>query len=407
MKRRIVFGVSVLITIITATVLYFVTPVLAESYVQATDNLTTVAADKVVDGAVFVAGENVTVAGTVKGDVYCTGRNVMISGTVEGDILCASAGSIVISGTVDGSIRVASPNVTLRGKIAKNASIAAQNAIIEKEAIIGGDIVAGGTDITMAGVVGRDARIGADQLTIIGMIGRNIDTQVTTLRVENTAKIAGNLQYWSVDEATVQQGVVAGETHRYIPEDARQSRLMDASMPAAFVTGIFVVVVSLCVVALVVVALFPRYVRETTAYSWSAVWLPLLVGLSALFAGLPLILLLFLSVVGIPAAILLAVLYALALLVAMPLASYYVGRWMLEGRSKNMFLAAIIGAVVVGIVCSIPLIGIITTLAVFSTGLGMAILRVGAQFEQRPAYIDTGSQAAAKTTPSKAHTKKA
>lgn len=367
---------------------YFTLPVFAETYVNTTDNAATLAAEKTVDGSAFMAGDDITVAGTVKGDLYCAGRNIYISGTIEGDVLCA-ANTVAITGVVQGDVRAAGLNVIIRGNVTKNTTLFGQNVLVEHSANIGGDIVVGGANVTISGMVGRDAFVGASVLTIDGTIGRHVDSQATTLQVADTAKIGGNLRYWSESEATIRHGVVAGTTHWYALSDTA-TQTPSSQTAAQLASGIVVAIVFLLGLTLFMVLIMPNYVRTATAFAWNRIWLPMVVGFSAIFAGLPVIFIFLISIIGIPIAVLLAAAYGLAVLLAAPLVAYYVGRWMLEGRSQHMFLAALLGSLVVGAACMIPFIGFVGMLVVFSVGLGMIILQFSHEFKQKPVYTDTG-----------------
>ena len=70
---------AVALTTLTAGLLAI--PALAEGYVN-TSNASQVMAGQEVDGSAYLAGNSVTMSGTVKGDLYCAGNTITITGTV-------------------------------------------------------------------------------------------------------------------------------------------------------------------------------------------------------------------------------------------------------------------------------------------------------------------------------------
>lgn len=360
------------------------TPVVAESLVQASEGLSTVSRDTVVDGAAFVGGDAVVIDGTVKGDLFCAGNTVTINGTIEGDVLCGG-NAVTIAGIVQGDIRVAGNTVTLKGDIRGNATVAGNNIVTDSSLKIGRDLTVGASNVTLAGTIGRDVRVGAGNFMLQGTVNRNVDGAASTLTIANGARVGGNLTYASDRDGSIADGTVAGTVQRQQPSASDRV----SSPQSAFVlymTVVFFMAVLFVVFVLFVALVMPRYVRAAAAdYTTpQSILKAAAVGLATLFAILPVTLMAFLSGIGVGVGIFLLGLYFVALMLSGVLAAYRLGVFMLSGRSTNIFAQAMIGAAALTVLAIIPFIGFLTVIAAGSIGLGMVVLSLASQYAGHP-----------------------
>lgn len=363
------------VAIAAVAVFLWAAPVLATAKVATSENgVVGVASGETVDGAAFLAGKTVTIAGTVNGDVYCAAETVHIFGTVEGDVMCG-ASNLTIEGTVNGDVRVAGSSVIVRGAISGSLTAAAGTIVVDKGAVVQRDALLAASSVRVDGTIERDVRVGGDAVEILGVVGRHVDGGVTNLVVSESAKVGGDVQYWSKSQAIVHEGTVAGKTIQHEPIDHETNPTAAQSLMTV-VSGI----VFLTILTLGLVLLAPRSVRGATALSLPKLGLSALIGLGAFFIALPLLIILAITVVGLPLALLALVGYVVLFVVALPLVAYYIGRWMLEGRTSSMLLHAIAGGLVLGIVTAIPYIGGFAWLIALVTGMGMAIYSLRYQF---------------------------
>lgn len=348
-------------------------PAFASAFASASDKLTTVAKEQVVDGAVYLAGETVAVAGTVKGDVYCAGRNVTVSGTVEGDVLCAGQ-DVTIEGTVKGDVRAAGATVLLKGAVEGSVSFMGATITTDSASKIGRDAFVAANSVNLSGTVGRDAMLGGSRVVLSGVVGRDVSGQVTTLQAAQTAKIGGNLTYVSDYDASVPGGVVAGKVQRTpIAEHegrfGRSSNTISGLLLAALVAVLLFVALTL-----LVVLILPKYAHRVSDVSNAKQFaIYFLIGLASVVVTPVLIMLLMISVIGIYAALALGVAFVLALIVGGPLVAYRFGRFMLSD-TQGKLAAALVGATVLGILGIVPFIGWMIMFVSVVAGLGMVIL---------------------------------
>lgn len=358
-------------------------PVFAEALTIASEKLTSVAKDQIVDGSAYLAGDTVTVAGTVKGDVFCAGNTVTISGIVEGDVLCAGQ-KISIDGTVHGDVRLAGVEVFVKGTIDGSATLAGATITTDASSKIGKDMTAAGNQLSLSGAVGRDAALGGTDISVGGTIGRDVSSDVSQLRVASSAKIGGNFTYASDVESSIPSGSVSGKiTHNASTGSIFNRKKAD---PNAMILFAVLAIASFIILASLVTLILPRYIqRVSNVPSLKSFGLFFLVGLATFMVTPIIILLLMISAVGVYAAIALSVAMVLIVLLSGVPVAFSLGRFMLAGRRSNALLNAALGATVLGILCVIPFVGVTVGIVAVLVGVGMLILGMKTQYETESA----------------------
>lgn len=322
-----------------------------------------------VDSSLWASGRNIDIAGEVNGDVFCAGMHVSVSGTVKGDVICA-AQTINITGTVEGDVRLAAQTVTIGGDVRQNASLASQTFTLAGDGRVGQDLSAAANDVIINGAVGRDVAMAGATLSINSQIGRNVKAESPDVVLQENARVGGNLSYTSKQDAEIRDGAqVTGSTNRSEPEQKPES-------DTVLVSGVGVmlyVIASLMILSLALILLFPGAVREVTGYALAAPLRVFLYGLLAMFAVPAVLIILAVTILGIPLALLLLLVWLLILWLAGPTFSYYLGRLLLQSRSNNPFLAMVLGAFIVLVLFFIPILGWMLWLFAMIMGTGMLL----------------------------------
>jgi len=348
----------------------------------------TVGKNETIDHSLFVAGETVQIDGTIKGDLFCAGQAITVTGTVEGDVLCAGM-NVTVNGDVKGDVRLAGQSVSLAGSVGKNASLAGNTLTVASGAKIGGDLQTAGNVSAISGEIARDADLAGANLTINGMIGRDLQTAGENLTMQSSARVKGNVTYYSNNQLHREAGAeISGKITRKDPP----ANHVEKPNP---VPGIIMSFLGLLALGYVLLALFPRKLRELTDY---ALLKPGRTALTGLIAGILVpvaIITSFVTIIGYMAGIVLLFVWILVMMLAYVFASYYAGRLVLMRTSASPFLALFVGVVIVSLLMLIPIINVLTVLAVALFGGGMVVEEVIRQFK-RPAYQSLTHPAPAK-----------
>lgn len=314
-----------------------------------------VAADDSRAGGTIVVGETET----VQGDLRAFGGSVVVYGTVTGDVQ-AFAGDVVVAGSVGGNVQAFAGSVTITGTVDGSVQGAGGRVTVADGATVDGDLEVGAGSILVAGTVNGDAKLGAETITLAP-----------------TAVVNGDLAY----DGTLHQqpgSTVTGQVVR----DERIGVQFGPTMPRipAIVGDIYTLLVNL-VVGAVLLALFPRFtgtvsrrVREDALRSG-------LLGLAAGIGGAILVLLLAITIVGIPLALVLAAFLGLTGWTGSILGQYAVGDYVLRRAGReDRWLALVAGLVGFAVLRFVPVLGGLATAIAGLLGFGAVVAALYARY---------------------------
>lgn len=375
-KYRILLAALVIVSV---SVFSYVGIASAHSF--RTGNSVVIGSGQKVQDTLFAGGNSIDIAGEVFGDVFCAGQTITINGTVHGDVICAGQ-TVNITGKVDGDVRLAGQNVTVNGNITGNATIAGQSFNLSSAAVIGNDLSVGSADATLNGTIGRDLAAGSGTLLITNKIGRNIKGSVEHLKLSDTARVAGSIDYTSNNELEKSPGaVVGGKVTRTTPQKADQSQNAFWSFKLGwFIYWFFAMLVTAMALAL----LFPRILQNVTSQAIPSPWRALFAGFVASIVVPIILVALAITVIGLPIMLVLAMTWAVIAILSGPIFGYYLGRNILKS-SRQPLLYMLVGASLLLVLYFIPIIGLFAFLFAYWAGSGMVVLELFHK-TPRPAY---------------------
>lgn len=325
----------------------------------------------------FAAGNTVLVLGTINGDLYSAGGNVTVKGTVNGDVL-AAGGTLAISGDVTQDVRVAGGNINITGKIDRNLTVVGGNVDIADSAEIAKSVTLAGGQIILNAPVGRDINFAAGTLTLNNTVGGDVTGFVGDLILMPQTKIAGNLTYTGSNKATIESGAqVAGKTiyHQTTPQ---QARAQDTGKKTAF--GVLAILtwikiisfISTVIVGFLLIKLLPVYTKTLGETIFSRLWANLGLGLVTLIVMPVILILIFITIIGIPLSLVIFAAYLILLYLAKIFVVITFGQRLVRLVSKEagMLLGLIIGALVYELLSYITPLNIIMAVLTYSIGLG-------------------------------------
>ena len=295
--------------------------------------------DDVQDEDAYVLADTARIAGVVDGDLVIAAGNLTISGVVTGDVLIASSGSLVISGEVQGAVRGFAREVVIEetGTVGDDLAVAA--VTIDVRGAVGRDAIVFGGKLTLTGSIFRDLHGRFVKGDLNGAVGRNVDVATGSLDVGPRAMVDGSLLYRSNRNADVDPAaVVAGQFERLSP---RPSFFVDVWWTLATILGIFAFVFT----GLLLLWLLPGTTSLAVLAIVGRPWRTLMFGLGVLVL-VPVVVVGFaVSLVGVPVAALLAVLYLLAFFFG-PIPAVTALGTRLPGGRGSVYGAFIVGALV-------------------------------------------------------------
>jgi cytoskeletal protein CcmA (bactofilin family) len=143
-----------------------------------TGNTVTIAAGETVSNDLYAFAGTVRVDGTIDGDLVASGGLVDVTGTVTGDVL-AAGGSVNITGTVGGDARIAGGTLTVGGAIKEDLLATGGQLTVTSSGTVGEDLIAGTGQLTIDGAVAGNVLARTGTYSKAGTIGGTEDVTLT------------------------------------------------------------------------------------------------------------------------------------------------------------------------------------------------------------------------------------
>ncbi|MGM0591803.1 MAG: polymer-forming cytoskeletal protein [Halobacteriota archaeon] len=333
-----------LVLLLVAVVLFGSLPAIASAQsTERTGGVVVVEADETVPGDLNAVGGTVVVRGTVDGNVEATAGTVVVEGTIGGD-LEAVAGSIVIEGTVDGDVGAAGGSVLVR-----------------EQAEIGGTLEAAAGSTRLEGTVGGDARLAGEEVVIAetAVVDGNVEYDAETFTASPDATVGGTVtqtEDLSIDVAPAFT----------VPGD------FEGPTVPTFPSGIFAaygLLVNL-VLGVILLVVAPTFGDRVSTLGRTDTVKSGIVGVLEV-VGIPIgLLLLFVTIVGIPLSLAGFVLFALLLWITQVYGALVVGTWLLSlAGTENLWGALVLGVVLLAVLAVVPF-GSVVQFFILAIGLG-------------------------------------
>ncbi|MBN8580925.1 MAG: polymer-forming cytoskeletal protein [Anaerolineae bacterium] len=403
-------------------------------------------AGEVIEDDLYVSAGDFTLDGTVKGDLVVVGELIVINGTVEGDLI-AAANTIVIEGTVLDDVRIAGAALQLGENAVIGGDVIAAGASMEAKpgSSISNDMIYAGAQALLEGSIGRNLLVGAGGLELNGEVagdatievgdveeaGPSPSTYITDTRIAvpnvapglviaEGAKIKGSFTYTQSQDINIPAGTVEGKVTRNEPvvnADVEIAPPTTGELAASWIFDLFRTIATLLLFGFLLAWLAPAFIKGLSeklqtqpvpSFGWGVVayaafFFTLLLIVVAMIVGG--ILFGIISLGGVTATIIwVGILAIFALIVAFvlftgfgaqALAAWISGKWLL-GRfnpalAEHRFWPLLLGAVLVGLLVSLPGLGWLFGFLIMLFGLG-ALWLWGRDRMSKPAPVVVVSQ---------------
>ncbi len=361
-----------LVAIAALSVFLATTSVAGAAIIKTGDQPSTAASERIADD-LYMAGGNVTSAGSVTGDLTAVGGNVLVSGAVSGDV-AAGGGNVTVLGNVGDDLRAGGGTIVLNGRIAGDLVVGGGQVTISGPGV-GGDVVWGGGMLRIDAPVTGDLTLGGGEVYINSPIQGSIKFTGEKLTLGAGAVITGTLTYSTPKEAVIEDGAVVNGETVYTPTKQDSKKMAMGILSLVFLGKMLAAFAC----ALVVGLIFNRYVREVTANAGSRPLLELGRGFLALIALPAASIVLLVTVLGIPLGLLGLVVFVGMLILVSIITPIVLGslvyRFFTKRDYEVTWLSILIGVIVYTVLGLIPFVGWILCFAAFLITLG-AMIRI-------------------------------
>lgn len=321
-----------------------------------------------VDDDLLLTGDVAEIEGTVNGDVFAFARTVTVKGTINGNLVAAGT-YIEIRGTVTGSAYLAAENLHISGKVDRSLVTAASGTMVTGTGTVGRTWMAAADRIQHEGTVGRALWAAAGNLEIKGRVGQELKAGVRQFSLRDGAVVEGPVEYWSGRPGTFAPGIRSGEITFHETREEWQTPHFGSNN--AWHLFRFV---GFLLAGLLILALIPGVRRSFPAVVTDKPWQAPLAGFLALLAIPVGLVVLLLTVVGIPLSFLGMLALPVVLYVSQVLVAWAVGQLLAERvdfmQGWGWPLVFLTGAVLTSLVTMVPGIGALAGFLFICYGLG-------------------------------------
>lgn len=335
----------------------------------------------------YLAGERVIVSADVNGDLILAAGSASIDGQVSGDVM-AAAGEIILTAELADDLRVAGGDISLCGAITGDAVLAGGDIDICADTIVGNNLWIAAGDATLNGTVENDLTIKGGDITLSGKILGNANISAHSIEILPGTEILGNFEYSSPEEASIHSTAnISGEV-TYTKSKGWWGRKNDKESGGLLMGAIgflLIALLSISISALVVSKTLPKVFSSTPTIIRTQFLQSLGVGLIAILVTPIIMALLAITVVGIPLAVILLLLYLLmiigglfaGLLVVADMILQWIKNKQQATKTKTgfwYFIAIILATLLLIILNIIPLVGGVILFLLYLTGVGAVCL---------------------------------
>lgn len=152
--------------------------------------------DAPVYGDIWCAGGTITVNDTIHGDLVVAGGNIYLRGAVLDDVR-AAGGTLMISGTIAGDLLIAGGTVTVEPSANIGGDVAMSGGTVTIGSVVQGYVKATGGKVYLNGMIGKALEFNGGELTLNGVIAGPSNIAANKLIVGERAALRGNVRYWT------------------------------------------------------------------------------------------------------------------------------------------------------------------------------------------------------------------
>ena len=325
---------------------------------------------------VFLAAGEATFDGTITKDLLLFSKRYVLSGNVLGNINSFSQHA-TLRGTVGNSVRIGAQTVYLDGQINGNLLAFASEVELSRSSIVNRDATIFGNEVSVMGNINGKLAATGHSIYLAGKVGGDVNLEGDKITIAAPAEIDGNLTYECPEEIKLDKEVIVkGKVEWKKVESVKEEKgkinwtLQFILFACALATG------------LILIAVFNRSSKIATEQLLRKPLISLGIGFIAFCITPVAILILALTLAGIPASIILLLVFAIGFYIAKIYVALAIGRAGLTLANKEkqpkQGWSLLLGLIVLSLLFVIPVVGWMIYFLVVFFGLGAILLSIKA-----------------------------
>lgn len=323
--------------------------------------------ETITQGPIFQAGESIDFTDTVDGDVFLFGSQVTTNATVSGDLIIF-AGQANINGTVEGDLRVFGGQIDLSAKIHDDVTLAAGQIKLTDKTHIQNTLTTAAGATALNGQVDGKAWLNGGQIDILSQARLGNDLKIyhqADPSISPQARISGDL---------ITQRFESGENqgpNQYIFGKTKMFKKFTAFVVIQKIVSLAIEIL----IGALLISLLPKLAKKLTKLAQIEPSKNIGWGFLTVIVVPILSVLLFISLIGIPIAVVVLMLYGISFYLARVLAGVSLGNQLLKDKQfKKSFHDLALGLLILSILKLIPIFGWLVYFFFILNGLGALAL---------------------------------
>ena len=312
----------------------------------------------------------------VEGDLYWAGQSLNLDdASIDRDVIAAGDSLSIRDCTVGGAVRLAARTIDIaKTAIGGSVTVVGQHVVLNTDSTAS-CFYAMGETVALRGSA-KSAALAGDTVTIDGTVDGDVEVWADKLILGKNARITGTVNAHVSDDPERAEGAQVGALKIDRTENEDTSTVNDT------IGGIVAAALSTCFVAILLELVFPRATASAAGMLHqhpTPLWVS---GLLGTVAVIPAVLLLVVSIAGLPlAGALMCSVIGIAL-VSAAFTGAAIAR--MVGHNQNRYAMAVIGGAAAGALTGLPLIGNFISGVAFVFMLGYVIQTIWRNAHLKP-----------------------
>lgn len=370
-----IFGLKGILNLITGAVLCFFLAVPSNAIEVRCQKDIMVDANEIVSHDLIAVGEEIEIRGEICGELITIGREINCRGIIEDDIIAIGheiraegelgdnfrsiGGKIVVDAHIKGEITAFGKTVTLR-----------ENCLVEEDVLIGGN------EIEIEGILKKNLKAYGSKIKIKSKIAGDVILKADRIVLHPDTAIVGNLTYTSANRIELKDNAqVGGEITWQKPATGVWQKKLASFKGYKYRLIIkSIMILPILFIGFVLIIISPKQVYITMQSMHKSPGKSMLLGF-VFFICMPVcISIIFFTIVGIPLAMIVLMLYLIALYLSTFFAGMAIATAIFGLRKKSgrgfLMLGMILGSAAAVLLSTIPIAGGFIGLVLLIFGLG-------------------------------------
>ncbi|MDP2812168.1 MAG: polymer-forming cytoskeletal protein [bacterium] len=332
--------------------------------------------DQVIDGNYYVAANSIEIYGAVNGDLFLVGNSIKIdSEQINGDVF-AAGNSLRIKGKINGSLRLAGQYLELDGEVARKVMAFGQSLDLSADSLVKEHLNFYGQSLGISGKVEGRVEGAMESFRLSGEINKDVELYIDNsnnqgVQLADSAKVNGALYYQAIKEKLIDNSdKISGGVHF---NQLAQKAKKDFGPAKAF--GMSINFFGLLTIGMILLYLWPKLFSQAIDLVYKKPANTFFKGFILLVITPILSILLLITLIGIPLALIVIVFWCLALYLAQIISAWVLGKWLKDKIFKKYhwsnLLILIFGIILYLLLSKIPFIGWVALMILYFMAWGV------------------------------------